>query len=145
MRHLPAAVHHRHLHFVAIGQELAGVTRLEVEVVIVDARTILHFLQVNHVLLFLGGARSLGLLELELPVVHDLDDRRPGERRDFHEIQAPFMRSGQGFIDRQYAQLVAVVRDHAHRTDANLPIDAGARCFAIVVERWQLCVLLHRK
>src|SRR4029077_17254881 len=47
--------------------------------------------------------------------------------------QAPLMRGGQGFIDRQHAQLVAVVRDHAHRTDTNLPIDPRARCFAVVV------------
>src|SRR4029077_6429908 len=26
-----------------------------------------------------------------------------------------------------------VVRDHAHRTDTNLPIDPRARCFAVVV------------
>jgi hypothetical protein len=55
------------------------------------------------------------------------------------------MRGGQGFIDRQHAQLVAVVRDHAHRTDANLPIDARPRCFAVVVERWQRCDLLFVK
>src|SRR2546430_12150215 len=31
---------------------------LEVEIVIVDPGAVFHFLQVNHVLLFLGGARS---------------------------------------------------------------------------------------
>src|SRR5216683_1685225 len=93
---------------------------------------------------FLGGARKLRLLELELPIVHDLDDGGPGERRDFHEIQAPFVRGGDRFIDRQHSQLVAVVRDHAHRTDADLPIDTCARCFAVVVERWQVRGLLYK-
>src|SRR2546422_915889 len=143
VRHLPAAVHHRHLHFVAVFQEFTRVPGLEVEIVIVDPGAVFHFLQVNHVLLFLGGARRLRLLELELPIVHDLDDGGPGERRDFHEIQAPFGRGGDRFIDRQHPQLVAVVRDHAHRTDADLPIHTCARCFAVVVERWQLCDLLY--
>jgi hypothetical protein len=115
--------------------------RLEIEIVIVDARAVLHFFQVNHVLLFLRRSRRFRLLELELPIVHDLDDRGPSERRDFDEIEAPFMRGGQGFIDRQHSQLVAVVRNHAHGTDANLPVNACARCFAIGVERWQLFVL----
>src|SRR6267378_7043078 len=98
----------------------------------------------NHVLLFLRGARRLRLLELVFPIVHDLDDGGPGERRDFHQIQAPFIRGGDRFIDRQHAQLVAVVRDHTHRTDPDLSIDAGARCFAVVIERWwQLCDLLY--
>src|ERR1041384_6020424 len=118
---------------VPLRQEFARMARLEVEVVVVDARPVLHFFQMNHVLLFLRGARRLGLLELELAVVHDLDHGRPGERRDFHEIQAPLMRGGQGFIDRQHAQRVAVVRDPAHGTDANLPVDARAWCFAVVL------------
>ncbi len=118
--------------------------RLEIEVVVVDAGAVFHFLQVNHVLLFLRGPRRLRLLELEFPVVHDLDDGGPGEGRDFHEIQAPFMRGGQSFVDRQDAQLVAVVRNHAHRTDANLSIHARARRFAIVVERWQVRSLLDQ-
>src|SRR5206468_8706069 len=55
-----------------------------------------------------------------------------------------FIRGGDRFIDRQHSQLVAVVRDHPHRTDPDLPIDAGARCFAVVLERWQVCSLLLR-
>src|SRR5439155_12818949 len=47
-------------------------------------------------------------------------------------------------VDRQDAQLVAVVRNHAHRTDANLSIHARARRFAIVVERWQVRSLLDQ-
>jgi len=59
---------------------------------IVDPGAVLHFFQVNHVLLFLRGARPPSPARLELPIVHDLDDGGPGERGDLHQIQAPFFR-----------------------------------------------------
>src|SRR6266568_512144 len=131
VRHLPAAVHHRHLHLVAVLQALARVAGLEREIVIVDPGPVLHFLQMNDVLLLLRRPRRLRLLELELPVIHDLHDGGPGERRDFHQVQAPFLRGRDRFVDRQHPQLVAVVRDHTHRTDADLPVDASARRSAV--------------
>src|SRR5688572_5852615 len=53
VRDLPPAEHQRHLHLVAFLEKPAGVTRLRVEVVIVDARSVLHLLEVNHMLLLL--------------------------------------------------------------------------------------------
>ena len=83
---------------------------LEVEVVIVDAGPVLHFLQLDDVLLLLRRPRRLGLLELELPVVHDLDHGRARRRRHFHEIEPAFLRGGERLFDGQDAQLLAVVR-----------------------------------
>jgi len=34
--------------------------------------------------------------------------RAPGERGDFHQIQTPFIRGRDRFVDRQHAPLVAV-------------------------------------
>src|SRR5947199_325210 len=56
---LPAAEHHRHLDFVLLLEESARVARLRLEVVIIDARSELHFLELDDVLLFLGDASLL--------------------------------------------------------------------------------------
>ena len=69
------------------SEEPAGVARLRLEVVILDPGPVLDFLELDHVLLLLRLARLLGLLELELPVVHDADDGRPRRGRDFDQIQ----------------------------------------------------------
>src|SRR6478672_4286838 len=66
---LPPAEHHRHLHLVAVSEELPRMAGLELEVVIVDPGPVLHFLELDDVLLLLRRPRRLGLLELELPVV----------------------------------------------------------------------------
>jgi hypothetical protein len=94
VRDLAAAVHHRDLDLVSVAQELTGVPGLEVEVVIVDAGPVLHFLQLNDVLLLLCRPRRLRLFELELPIVHDLDHGGPSRRSHFHEIQPAFLGGG---------------------------------------------------
>src|SRR5260370_8224489 len=53
VRHLPAAVHHRHLHLVSVFQKLARVPGLEVEFALFDAVPELHFLTLTALLLFL--------------------------------------------------------------------------------------------
>jgi len=85
---LPSAEHQRHLHLVSFVQELARVPRLRHEIVLFDPRAVLHFLEMNHVLLFLRLAGHLGLFELELPVIHDAGHGRPRHRCNFHEIQS---------------------------------------------------------
>ena len=70
--------------------------------------TVLHFLELDDVLLLLGRPRRLGLLELELPVVHDLDHGGPRRRRDFHQIQPAFLRRRERFVDWQNPELLAV-------------------------------------
>jgi len=64
---------------------------------IVDPRPVFHFLEVDDVLLFLGRPRRLRLLELELPVVHDLRDRGSRERRHLDQVEASLLRRGQRF------------------------------------------------
>src|SRR5919112_599347 len=125
MRHLPAAEHHGHLDLVAVAQKLAGMPGLEIEVVIVDTRTVLYFLQLNDVLLLLCRPRRLGLLELEFPVVHDLDYRGPSGGSHLHEIQSAFHRRCQSFLDRQNTELLTRCRDHPDWADPDHAIDAN--------------------
>src|SRR5258706_2748760 len=91
---LSAPEHQRHLYLVSVLQELPRVTGLRHEVVLFDSRPVLHFLQVNDVLLLFGLARHLRLLELEFPVVHDAGHGWPRHWCNFHEIQSLLDRGG---------------------------------------------------
>src|SRR5438046_1830290 len=59
-----------------------------------------------------------------------------------HPIQPSFIGGSDRFIDRQHAQLVAVIRNYTHRTDTDLPIHTGAWRFA-TLNWWQVSVLLR--
>src|SRR3954471_10903030 len=131
MRHLPATEHHGHLDLVAVAEELPRMAGLEIKVMVVDARTVLHFLELNDVLLLLGGAGRLGFLELVFPVVHDLDDGRPGSGSYLHEIQSAFLGGREGLFDRQDPELLTGGGNHAHRADPDHAVHAGS-FFAIV-------------
>src|SRR5688572_9754182 len=110
---------------------------------VVDAGAVLHFLQVNHVLLFLRRPRRLRLLELELPVVHDLDDGGAGSRSHFHEIQPAIQGGGQRLLYGQNAELLTLGADDPHRTDANHAVDADS-LFALVRGQWS-CLRRQKK
>src|SRR5262249_24691918 len=98
-------------------------------------RPVLHFLQLNDVLLLLGGPCRLRFFELELAVVHDLDHGRARHRRHFHEIQPTVLRCRQRFVYGHHPQLLASGTNHPHRTDADLPVDADS-LFALVCGQW---------
>src|SRR5688500_4559106 len=126
MRDLPPAEHQRDLHLVFLLEESPGVTRLRVEVVVVDARPVLHFLELNDMLLFLRDPRLLGLLELELSEVHDPDHRRPRRGGNLHQVESVFFGQRHGLVDFHDSELCTVVTDHAYGTDADLFVDANA-------------------
>ena len=98
---------------------------LEVVVMVVDARPELHFLQLDHVLLLARGAGGLGLLELVLPVVHDLDHGRPRHRRHLDQVETCCFRRRQRLFHRKDAHLAPIGPDHADRGDADLAVDTG--------------------
>src|SRR5215207_3490762 len=123
---LSAAEHHGHLDLVPLLEEPAGVARLRLEVVLLDPRPVLHFLELDHVLLLLRLPRLLRLLELEFAVVHDADDRRARHRSDFNQIEILFLRGSERGLYVQNAHLAAVGGDHTERADANLPVHADA-------------------
>ena len=100
--------------------------RLEVEVVIVDPRAILHFLDLDDVLLLLRGTGGLGLLELVLAPVHHLHDGGAGRGRHFHQIQLALRRELEGVLQCDDPDLGSVRIDQADRADANHPVDPDA-------------------
>ncbi len=125
MRHLAAAKAHRQLHLVPIAEEAACVPRFEVQIVLLDLGPKLDLLHLDVVLLLLRLARLAGLFVLELPVVHDPDDRRPGVGRDFHQIETPVRRRGAGLLDRNDSYLLAFRVDQPHRADTDLVVYTG--------------------
>ena len=84
VRHLPAAKHHRHDHLVLMGEKLAGLAHLDVNIVVArlgpDAN--LFDLDLMRVTLVL----PLLLLILELAVVHYSADRRAFGRGHFDQV-----------------------------------------------------------
>ncbi len=94
--------------------------RLELEVMGIDLRPELDLLHLDLMLFLLRLPRLAGLLVLEFPVVHDPADGRPRLGSDLDEIQPPFPRVGQRFLNREDPDLVSLLVDHAHRADPDL-------------------------
>ena len=121
------------LHLVALGEKLARVLRLEVEVVVFDPRPHLHFLELHLVLLLPSLACLPLLLVAELPVVHDPAHRRVRHGRDLDEVELEAtghpQRLGNGFDP----ELVAVGTDQADLTGPDAVVDtvlvALRRCY----------------
>ena len=86
MHDLAAAELHDQAYLVAFEEEATDVR--ELEIVVVDARlgSQLVLLDRDQGLAPLRLPRLLGLLELELPEVHDATDGRDRPRRDLHEV-----------------------------------------------------------
>jgi hypothetical protein len=78
------------------------------------------------VLLFLGGPRLLGLLELELAVVHDADHRRARSRCYFDEVEAVRIGLRERRLEIHDPELRAIGPDDAHWADADLTVDPHA-------------------
>jgi hypothetical protein len=105
---LTTAEHDRDLHLVARLQEAHHVTLLGLVVVGVDLRTKLHLLDDDVRLVPTGLARLLGVLVLELPVVHELADRRSRGGRHLHEIEVGLLRQLQRLVGRHDPDGLAV-------------------------------------
>lgn len=95
---------------------------LRLEIVIVDPRAVLHFFEMNHVLLLLRDSGLLRLFELEFPEVHNADNGRPRGSRHFDEIQPQLDSLGQSYIDFHDTELTSVGADHANGADPDLPV-----------------------
>ncbi len=131
MRDLAPAEHHGQLDLVPLLQELTGVPRLELEIVLADSRPVLHFLHLDDVLLLSCCPRGLGLLEPVLPVVHDLDHRRTSRRGYLHEIQPLLACRLQRIAHRYDTDLGSILINQPHGADPNLVIDSDPLSFIL--------------
>lgn len=123
MRDLSTAKHERDLHFIAFFEKAARMARFCLEVMVIDSRTVLHFLEMDDVLFFLGLARLLGLFKLEFSEVHDADDGWSCRGSDFNQIQPKFDGLRQRYVDLHDAKLTAIGPNHADWADPDLPVN----------------------
>jgi len=124
---LTTAEHDRDLHLVALLQEADDVALLGLVVVGVDLGTKLHLLDDHVRLVATRLASLLGVLVLELAVVHELADRRSRGRCDLDQVEVGLLRESQGVVDADDADGLAV---RAHETDLGNPdpvVDAQLR------------------
>src|SRR5688572_3921215 len=125
VRHLAAAEEDRRLHLVAVSQEALDVLLLEVIVVLIDLRSELDLLDLDHPLVLLGLPRSLLLLVLVLAKIHDPADRRHGRRGDLDEIE-PFLASNGERLRRWHdPELLSGIVDDTDFANTDAFVDAN--------------------
>src|SRR5690606_35581920 len=86
----------------------------------------------------------LGLLELVLAVVHDLDHGRSRHRRHLDQVQAAFLRCGQRLFHREYPELLAFGGHDSNGRDTDLPVYPDA-AFTIKAGQWLIPFVLGQK
>src|SRR5690606_17848576 len=119
---LAPAEHDGDARLVALLQEPADVTDLDLVIVLIGLRPQLDLLELDDDLLF---ARFRGLLlglVLVLAVVHDLADGGPRRRRDLDQVETLLFRLGEGDLRRHDPELRAIGGDQAHFTCADAPV-----------------------
>ena len=110
---LATTEHDRDLDLVALLEEPHDVTLLGLVVVRVDLRSELHLLDHDVGLVPSCLTGLLGVLVLELPVVHELADRRPRHGRDLDEIEVGLLGQPQGVLDTDDADGFSVGTDES--------------------------------
>src|SRR5439155_715237 len=108
--HLAPAKAQSHFRLVALLEELDQLSQLDLVVAFVGARSELDFLDLDLLLLELRFVRLLLLAVAELAVIHQLADRRIGERRDLHQVHVFLLCHPQGLGDGLDAELFTVFR-----------------------------------
>src|SRR5215211_1745546 len=121
---LTSSEHDRDLDLVARFEEADDVTLLGLVVVGVDLGPKLHFLDHCVGLMTSALACLLGVLVLELAVVHELGDWRSCHRRDLYQIQLGLSRKTQRVLDAYDADLLPRRSDKADFGDANSIVDS---------------------
>ena len=121
---LASAEHDGDLDLVPGLEEAHDVTLLGLVVVRVDLGPELHFLDDRQDLVASGFAGLLRALVLELAVVHELADRRPGVRGDLDEIEIGLLCHPQGLSDGDDADLLTGCSDKANFGNADPVVDA---------------------
>ena len=129
MGHFAATEAQGDFHLVAFGEERCGVLHFNAEIVVVDHRAELDFLQLDHFLLFAGFVGFLLKLVLVFAVVEDFADRRFGVGRDFDEVKPRFFGQGHAFAHGHHAAHFTVGVDDANLTGNDGAVDTGAVVF----------------
>src|SRR5450756_1466593 len=135
VRHFPAAEYKRDLHLHVFAKKINGVLELDAQIMRVDARAELHFLDGRSVLVLFGFLFALGELIAELAKVHQLAHRRDGVGRNFNQVHAVLTGQVQRLGQLDDSQLFLIRADDPDLTGANLAIDPDERRGGIITTR----------
>src|ERR1044072_1166557 len=126
MRHLATAEEDRRLDLVTFAQEALDVLLLELVVMLIDLGPELDLLDLDHLLMLLGLARSFLFLVLILPEVHDPADRRHRSRGDLDEVESLLTCDDERLRRRHDPELLTGFVDHPDLTDPDALIGTNA-------------------
>jgi hypothetical protein len=121
--HFAATETNSNLDTVAVGKELLGIAQFGVEVTDVNAGGHADFLDFDNVLILLRFFLTLGLLELELAVVHELANGRDGVGGDLDQVQTDLVGAVLRLGSGHDAKLLTGVADQSNFAVADLFID----------------------
>jgi hypothetical protein len=130
MRHLAAAEHDRDLDLGVGRQEAQDVLLLGLVVVNVDLGTELDLLDFDLGLVLARELFLLGLLVLELPVVHNPAHGRVGKRRNLNQVEILLLGDSLGVRHRKDAQLAPINADKSALLGAYALVDPWFRAAA---------------
>ena len=99
MGHFTAAEGEKNFYFITLLQKSNRVAGFCLEIIVIDIRMHLDFLDLLLDLLAFRFPLTLALLILELAKVHDAADRRINLAGDFHQVQSSGVRALQGGLE----------------------------------------------
>src|SRR6516162_1132859 len=119
VHHLTATEPQGYLGLISFVKEAGEITQLDLVIRLARTGAKLHFLDLNLLLLALGGVGLLVLLEQEFAVIHDAHHRWLGGRRYLDKIEFCSRRHLQGVVARHHSGLRPIGPDHTQlrRTD----------------------------
>ena len=120
--HFPAAEPERDLYLHFLTQEIDGAARLDAEIVRVNGRAELDFLDLVGVLVFPGFLFLLRLFVAELAVIDQAADGRRCVGRDFNQVHSLGARQVDRFAKLQDAKLLAILCDDPDFAGADFPV-----------------------
>lgn len=127
VRHFAAAKFQGDLHLHVFAQKINCVRQLDAEVVRINARAQLHFLDDGSVVVFLGFLFLLGDLVTVFSEIHQAADGRHGCGGDFDEVNAVLAREVQRVGELDDAELLAVHCDDPDFAGADFAVDPDER------------------
>src|SRR4030095_10692270 len=132
MRNLATAEEDRRLDLVTFAQEALDVLLLELVVMLIDLGPELDLLDLDHLLMLLGLARSFLFLVLILPEVHDPADRRHRSRGDLNEVESLLTCNDERLRRRHDPELLTGFVDHPDLTNPDALVGTNA-----VITSWR--------
>jgi hypothetical protein len=121
--HFAAAEFQRHFDLHVFAEEIDRVRRLYAEIVRIDSRAELHFLDGARVLMLLGFFFLLGLFVTVFAVIDNAANGRRGGRGNFHQVDPGSARLVQGVAKGDNPELFVIYANDPDFAGTDFPVD----------------------